>query len=156
MNYTIYASPLGDIALAGSDKGLSYADFQESKRPLVIATDWTRSDSPFTIALAMLDRYFAGKKPEFRLTYDLHGTPFQLSVWQFLQSIPCGTTLTYKQVAEQIGKPDAVRAVGTAIGRNPVSLFIPCHRVIGSNGSLTGYAGGLELKARLLAIEKSP
>jgi methylated-DNA-[protein]-cysteine S-methyltransferase len=156
MNYTIYPSPLGDIALAGSDRGLSYVDFQLSKRPLTLAPDWARSDAPFEAALEMLDRYFAGERPEFKLTYDLRGTPFQLLVWQLLQTIPCGNTLTYRQVAEQIGKPEAVRAVGTAIGRNPVSLFIPCHRVIGSNGSLTGYAGGLELKARLLEIEKQP
>jgi methylated-DNA-[protein]-cysteine S-methyltransferase len=153
MNYTIYSSPLGDIALAGTDKGLSYVDFQQSKRPLLIAEDWIMTDAPFEVALQTLDSYFAGNKPEFRLSYDLRGTPFQLSVWKFLQTIPCGKTLTYTQVAEGIGKPSAVRAVGTAIGRNPVSLFIPCHRVIGSNGSLTGYAGGVELKARLLQIE---
>jgi methylated-DNA-[protein]-cysteine S-methyltransferase len=153
MHYTIYTSPLGDIALAGSDKGLCYVDFQNSKRPLAIAKDWQRTDAPFKTAFKTLDAYFAGKKPEFKLTYDLRGTPFQLSVWEFLQTIPCGKTLTYTQVAEAIGKPAAVRAAGTAIGRNPITLFIPCHRVIGSNGALTGYAGGLELKAKLLQIE---
>jgi methylated-DNA-[protein]-cysteine S-methyltransferase len=155
MNYTIYVSPLGDIALAGTIRGLCYVDFQNSKRPLVIADDWKRTDAPFRAALKTLDNYFAGKKPEFNLTCDLQGTPFQLSVWKVLQTIPCGKTLTYAQVAEAIGKPSAVRAVGTAIGRNPVTLFIPCHRVIGSNGSLTGYAGGLELKAKLLQLELS-
>src|SRR5688572_24629973 len=155
MNYTIYASPLGDIALAGTAKGLCRVDFQNSKRPLVIAEDWKRSDAPFNAALKTLDNYFAGKKPEFKLSYDLRGTPFQLSVWEFLQTIPCGKTLTYAQVAKAIGKPAAVRAAGTAIGRNPISLFIPCHRVIGSNGSLTGYAGGVELKAKLLQMELS-
>ena len=153
MNYTIYTSPFGDIALAGTAKGLCYVDFQNSKRPLVIAEDWKRTDAPFKAALETLDNYFAGKKPEFKLSYDLHGTPFQLSVWNFLQTIPCGKTLTYTQVAEAIGKPAAVRAAGTAIGRNPIALFIPCHRVIGSNGSLTGYAGGVELKAKLLQLE---
>lgn len=153
MNYTIYASPLGDIALAGSSRGLCYVDFQNSKRPLVIADDWQRTDTPFKAALKTLDSYFAGNKPEFKLDYDLRGTPFQLSVWEFLQNIPCGKTLSYAQVAGAIGKPAAVRAVGTAIGRNPIALFIPCHRVIGSNGALTGYAGGLDLKAKLLKIE---
>jgi methylated-DNA-[protein]-cysteine S-methyltransferase len=155
MHYTIYASPLGDIALAGSDKGLCHVDFQHSKRPLLIADDWQKTATPFKAALATLDEYFAGKKPAFKLRYDLRGTPFQVSVWEFLQTIPCGKTLTYRQVAEAIGKPAAVRAVGTAIGRNPISLFIPCHRVIGSNGSLTGYAGGLDLKAKLLQMELS-
>ncbi|MES2624787.1 MAG: methylated-DNA--[protein]-cysteine S-methyltransferase [Pseudomonadota bacterium] len=153
MNYTIYPSLLGDIAIAGTDKGLCFVDFQTSKRPLLIAEDWTRTDAPFKAAIKTLDNYFAGKKPEFKLAYDLRGTPFQLLVWEFLQTIPCGKTLTYSQVAEGIGKPAAVRAVGTAIGRNPITLFIPCHRVIGSNGALTGYAGGLELKAALLKIE---
>lgn len=153
MNYTIYASPLGDIALAGSAKGLCFVDFQDSKRPLAVAEDWQRTDTPFKTALKTLDDYFAGKKPEFKLSYDLRGTPFQLAVWEFLQTIPCGETVTYTQVAEGIGKPAAVRAVGTAIGKNPIALFIPCHRVIGSNGSLTGYAGGLELKSKLLQIE---
>ena len=154
MNYTIYSSPLGDIALAGTDNGLCQVDFQNSKRPLKIADSWVQNDAPFKTACKILDNYFAGKKPDFnKLCYDLQGTAFQKAVWEFLLTISCGTTLTYKQVAEGIGRPAAVRAVGTAIGRNPVSLFIPCHRVIGSNGALTGYAGGLELKAKLLEIE---
>ena len=155
MHYTLYSSPLGDIALAANNKGLCHVDFQQSKRPLVLAEDWVQSNAPFTSALKTLDSYFAGKKPEFTLSYDLTGTPFQLSVWEFLQKIPFGQILTYTQVAAGIGKPAAVRAVGTAIGRNPITLFVPCHRVIGSNGSLTGYAGGVELKARLLEIERN-
>ena len=154
MHYTIYSSPLGAIALAGTNQGLCQVDFQNSKRPLAIAADWMQSDAPFKSALKTLDNYFAGNKPDFNeLRYDLHGTPFQKAVWEFLLTIPCGSTLTYKHVAEGIGKPAAIRAVGTAIGRNPVSLLVPCHRVIGSNGALTGYAGGLELKAKLLDIE---
>ena len=155
MNYATYSSPLGPIALAGNDKGLCRVDFQLSKRPLPIDPSWVQNEAPFKTAFKILDDYFANRKPDFRnLSYDLQGTTFQKEVWQFLLTIPCGSTLTYSQVAEGIGRPAAVRAVGTAIGRNPVSLFIPCHRVIGSNGALTGYAGGLELKARLLKIEQ--
>src|SRR5688500_7481564 len=122
MYYTIYPSPLGDIALAGTDKGLRPVDFQQSKRPLPIAAEGRSADPPLQAALLPLEHYFAGKEPVFKLSYHLRGTAFQLSVWELLQSIRCGTTLTYTEVAEGIGRSSAVRAVGTAIGRNPISI----------------------------------
>ncbi len=156
MYYTIYKSPLGAIALAGSEKGLCMVNFQDGKKLLPIASDWISHATPFSHAINILDRYFEGLNPDFDLSYTLQGTPFQLSVWQFLQTIAYGTTASYAKVATGIGKPTAVRAVANAIGQNPVALFIPCHRVIGSNGSLTGYAGGLQLKAQLLQLERTP
>ncbi len=155
MYYTIYKSPLGAIALIGSEKGLCMVSFQDGKKPLPIASDWIAYAKPFKHAIDILDHYFQGLNPDFDLSYTLQGTPFQLTVWHFLQTIAYGTTASYAKVAAGIGKPTAVRAVANAIGQNPVALFIPCHRVIGSNGSLTGYAGGLQLKAQLLQLERT-
>nr|WP_245804717.1 methylated-DNA--[protein]-cysteine S-methyltransferase [Halobacillus hunanensis] len=98
--------------------------------------------------------YFQGKRGRFTFSTDIKGTAFQHRVWEVLKQIPYGETFTYSQIAHMIGKPSAVRAVGTAIGANPVLVFIPCHRVVGKNGSLTGYRGGLEMKKNLLQIEK--
>ena len=102
---------------------------------------------------AQLDEYFSGMRQSFDLPYKLEGTPFQLSVWQELAKIPYGTTATYKEIAQRINHPKAYRAVGMANNKNPLCLIIPCHRIIGSDGSLTGYAGGLELKKFLLSLE---
>ena len=101
-----------------------------------------------------LDEYFAGTRTSFDVPLDLHGTPFQLAAWQALAGIPYGATRTYGEQADAIGRPTAVRAIGAANGRNPVSIVLPCHRVIGSNGSLTGFGGGLEVKAALLELER--
>ena len=101
---------------------------------------------------AQLDEYFAGTRTAFDLPLDLHGTPFQLAAWQALAEIPYGETRTYGEQADRIGRPSAVRAIGAANGRNPVSIVLPCHRVIGSNGSLVGFGGGLEVKAALLEL----
>jgi methylated-DNA-[protein]-cysteine S-methyltransferase len=100
-----------------------------------------------------LNDYFAGKLKEFSLKFDSSGTDFQRKVWRALAAIPFGETLSYREIAQQIGRPEAARAVGAAIGRNPVSIIVPCHRVIGSNGKLTGFAGGVETKAALLKLE---
>ncbi len=104
---------------------------------------------------AQLDEYFAGKRTEFDLDLDLHGTPFQRSVWNALTRIPFGETISYRQLAARIGRPTAVRAVGAANGANPVCLVVPCHRVIGADGSLTGFGGGIDVKRSLLTLEGS-
>jgi methylated-DNA-[protein]-cysteine S-methyltransferase len=153
MFYTIYSSPFGPLALAATDKGIAMADFDLSERPLVIGSDWKKQEQPFQKALLLLDQYFAGRQVVFDLDYDLSGTPFQQAVWNTLLRIRPGATRSYGEIATSLGKPSAARAAGTAIGRNPVTLLIPCHRVIGANGSLTGFAGGLPLKRKLLEFE---
>jgi methylated-DNA-[protein]-cysteine S-methyltransferase len=153
MYYTIYQSPFGPLVLAATDKGIAGADFRNSERPMLIGKDWISGESPFRHALKLLDQYFGGKKVVFDLDYDLSGTDFQRKVWQALLAIKPGSTLSYGEFATRLGKPSAARAAGAAIGKNPVTLLIPCHRVIGANGSLTGFAGGLALKRKLLEFE---
>jgi O-6-methylguanine DNA methyltransferase len=111
------------------------------------------SGEPLRQAVDQLGRYFAGERAQFTCPLDLHGTPFQLKVWNALTRIPYGETRSYAEIAREIGHPSAVRAVGAANGANPIAIIVPCHRVIGSNGSLTGYGGGLPTKAWLLALE---
>ncbi|MDH4449223.1 MAG: methylated-DNA--[protein]-cysteine S-methyltransferase [Rhodoferax sp.] len=150
-----WGSPLGPMVLAGHDAGLLGIWFEQQKH--YPALDGLPIDSHPTTreAQAQLAAYFAGERTHFALTLDLStGTAFQQSVWQALMAIPCGLTISYAALSQQIGKPSAVRAVAAAVGRNPVSIVLPCHRVVGSNGSLTGYAGGLERKAALLNLEQ--
>ena len=116
---------------------------------------WQQDDGPFKAVAIQLAEYFAGQRQVFDVPLKLEGTPFQQTIWQALARIPYGVTMTYAQLASQIGKPQACRAVGNANGRNPVSIIIPCHRVIGTNGRLTGYAGGLDNKQWLLELERS-
>ena len=111
-------------------------------------------DEPNEAAIREIHEYLRGERQGFDLPLDLRGTPFQLSVWDALKHIPYGQTTSYGAIAEHVGRPKAVRAVGQAVGANPVAIVLPCHRVIGSSGNLTGYAGGLPLKERLLALEK--
>jgi methylated-DNA-[protein]-cysteine S-methyltransferase len=153
MYYTTYNSPLGLLELAATDRGIAKADFRQSERPLLIGNDWIRKEQPFHKALQLLDQYFAGGKVVFNLDYDLTGTEFQRKVWRALLKIKPGRTMSYGEFATSLGKPSAARAAGAAIGKNPVTLLIPCHRVIGANGSLTGFAGGLPLKRKLLEFE---
>jgi methylated-DNA-[protein]-cysteine S-methyltransferase len=115
---------------------------------------WQPSDAPFAAIRAQLAEYFAGERQQFDVPLKLAGTPFQQRVWQELVRIPFGTTITYAQLAQRVGKPTASRAVGHANGRNPISILVPCHRVIGANGKLTGYAGGVDKKQWLLAWER--
>jgi methylated-DNA-[protein]-cysteine S-methyltransferase len=142
-------SPIGRLLLTGTGKGLSGLYLHE-REP---APDWIPDDSRLEEAASQLRRYFARELREFDLALDLDGTPFQLEVWNALRAIPYGETCSYGELARAIGRPAAVRAVGLANGRNPVSIVVPCHRVIGSNGSLTGYGGGLERKKYLLDLE---
>jgi len=152
MNDTIwstYESPLGTLTLVGGDAGLSDLLFPGSE-----PRDETGRDRlAFADVAAQLDDYFAGQRRQFNLQLDLNGTPFQLAVWEQLRTIPYGTTVTYGELARRIGRPDRIRAVGGAVGRTPVPIIVPCHRVIGADGSLTGYGGGLPRKRALLAHE---
>ncbi len=152
---THFASPIGSMILAATDKGLAGVWF-EGQKHLPAFDAWPVQDShPMLVkAVTQLREYFAGQRTQFGLPLDLHGgTAFQQSVWQALLHIPAGGTTSYSDIGQRIGKPAAVRAVGAAVGRNPVSIVVPCHRVLGRDGSLTGYAGGLERKSALLQLE---
>ena len=150
-----YESPLGPMILAATPRGLAGVWF-EGQRHLPDSAGWAQEPEHVILrqAQAQLEEYFAGKRNAFDLPLDLQGgTLFQQSVWQALLAIPRGNTTSYGLLSQRIGQPSAVRAVAAAIGRNPLSIVIPCHRVLGSNGSLTGYAGGLERKTALLQLE---
>ena len=148
---TEYESPFGPLTLRGGPRGLSALRFPGHGGPLVEV-----ADDPGLLGEAkrQLDEYFAGSRQRFELALDLHGTPFQRAVWDRLLAIPYGTTTTYGAVAQALGRPDRVRAVGAAIGRTPVPIIVPCHRVVGANGALTGYGGGLHRKRALLDLER--
>ncbi|MDB5944036.1 MAG: methylated-DNA--protein-cysteine methyltransferase [Ramlibacter sp.] len=150
-----YDSPLGPMVVAATDSGLAGLWF-EGQRHLPDHSGWPHAPRhPVLVeAVAQLADYFAGKRTQFDLPLDLQGgTAFQQSVWQALLAIPPGGTTSYGDLSQRVGRPAAVRAVGAAIGRNPLSIVVPCHRVLGRDGSLTGYAGGLERKSALLALE---
>jgi len=150
----IVATPLGPVLIARSARGLVGLWFEGQKfHPGALAAPRRDDDPLLQRAAAQLRRYFAGDGAPFELPLDLHGTPFQRSVWQSLLQIPAGTTRSYGALASALGAPRAARAVGAAVGRNPVSLLVPCHRAVGSDGALTGYAGGLDRKRALLALE---
>jgi len=155
MYFTITSSPYGDIALTANDLGLTALSFQQGALPLVINDDYIESPGHFTAACQQLAEYFAGSRTVFDLQLDPQGTPFQQKVWQALTTIKQGDTQSYLWIAKLINNEKAVRAVGAANGKNPIALIIPCHRVIGADGKLTGYAGGLALKAKLLMHEKA-
>jgi methylated-DNA-[protein]-cysteine S-methyltransferase len=147
--YTIFASPIGDLLLTGDGAALTGVDFLDRVADPV----GQRDDGAFGAARAQLRAYFGGELTEFSLDLAPRGTPFQQRVWSALRTIPYGTTTTYGKLATALGNARAMRAVGLANGRNPISIVIPCHRVIGANGSLTGYGGGMERKQWLLAWE---
>jgi methylated-DNA-[protein]-cysteine S-methyltransferase len=155
MHYAEFPSPLGTLLLAASDRGLTGLYFEQHKY-FDGPGAWTRNaDHPhLRAAAAQLDEYFAGRRTQFDLALDMKGTPFQQAVWSALQALPFGAISTYQAIASGLSCPLAVRAVGTAIGRNPVSIIVPCHRVLGKSGKLSGYAGGLDRKSYLLAHEK--
>src|SRR5215510_6407205 len=148
-------SPVGSLTLVASDDGLA-AILWENDRPGRVRLDVVAEDADHPVLRAterQLAEYFAGRRKVFDLELDFAGTAFQEKVWRALLAIPFGETRTYAQIARQIGRPSAVRAVGAANGRNPISIVAPCHRVIGSSGELTGFAGGLAIKAQLLRLE---
>jgi methylated-DNA-[protein]-cysteine S-methyltransferase len=153
MLYCTLESPLGDLLLAGDEDKLRMLYMQGGHNPMRVAGGWTRSEEAFALARAQLEEYFAGRRRGFDLALDPAGSPFELAVWRALLAIPYGETVSYGELAARIGRPGAPRAVGVANARNPISVIVPCHRVIGADGSLTGYGGGLERKRLLLDLE---
>ncbi len=154
ITYTEHDSPLGSLILAATEGGMHGLYFAEHRH--FKGTEGWQRDAQLPLlreAGAQLDAYFAGRRSDFDLPLAGHGTAFQQAVWQALCTIPFGQMLSYGQLAQQLGRPKAVRAVGAAIGRNPLSIIVPCHRVVGATRALTGYAGGLERKRSLLALE---
>ena len=149
-SWTVYESPLGPLTLLGGQVGLRAMYFPGRSGPLDEAA---RDPRPFADAIDQLAQYFAGQRRRFELSLSLEGTVFQRRVWAALAEIPFGCTTSYGELAAQICRPDRVRAVGAAVGRTPVPIIVPCHRVIGADGSLTGYGGGLQRKQWLLELE---
>lgn len=153
MRYRTVESPIGVLTLAGESNRLRHVRMiEQTYEPN--RDGWAHDDSAFTDVVEQLDEYFRGERQEFDVELDLVGTEFQRTVWAALQTIPYGETRSYGEIAAQIGTPGASRAVGLANGHNPISIIVPCHRVIGANGSLTGYGGGLDRKKLLLGMEK--
>jgi methylated-DNA-[protein]-cysteine S-methyltransferase len=168
MNYTTLESPVGEL-LASADSegritGLHFLTGEEGPgspaydrlrhgRAAARDSGWVRDERPLAPLRLQLEEYFAGERQEFELDLAPSGTPFQLSVWRALRAIPYGETASYGEIAAAVGQPGAARAVGGANNRNPIAIVVPCHRVIGASGSLTGYGGGLPRKERLLALE---
>ena len=155
MYYTYHDSPLGSLLLAGSDTALEVISFPEGHKARRAEPDWIRDADRFQNVREQLDQYFAGERTQFDLDLAPSATRFQRKVLDALLEIPYGETRSYLDIARQIGNPKAVRAVGGANGSNPIPIVIPCHRVVGSNGSLTGFGGGIEAKRFLLALEGS-
>lgn len=153
MYYDIIESPIGPILLAGDEKGLRHLNFLKGKKIIEVPADWIENKKFFREVARQLEDYFSGKLQSFNLELAPEGTDFQKSVWKALCEIPYGETRTYKEIAVSIGKPKAYRAVGLANNRNPVAIIVPCHRVIGADGKLTGYASGLDIKEFLLRLE---
>ena len=153
---TTWLGPLGPMVVAATDEGLAGVWFEDQRHMPDNAMWRVAPEHPILVqATRQLKEYFSGERTHFDLPLDLQGgTSFQQSVWQALLAIPSGATTSYGEISTRIGKPAAVRAVGAAVGRNPVSVIVPCHRVLGRDGSLTGYAGGLERKTALLALEQ--
>ena len=153
--YKVFDSPVGKLKLVASEVGLVAVLWENENPRRVPLTDLIEDgQQPILLkAERQLSEYFTGQRSAFSLPLDMRGTPSQKGVWRILQAIPFGQTLSYGQIAQRLGRPAASRAVGAANGRNPISIVIPCHRVIGSGGKLTGFAGGLDVKARLLRHE---
>jgi methylated-DNA-[protein]-cysteine S-methyltransferase len=154
IRYRMMDSPIGPLALAGHGPVLTNLRMIDQTHEPSRA-DWVPDERAFPDAVDQLDAYFAGKRTDFDLELSLLGSEFQRRVWQALLTIPYGETRSYGQIAEQIGASGAARAVGLANGRNPIAIIVPCHRVIGASGSLTGYGGGLNRKRSLLELEKT-
>ena len=154
VDYAWMESPVGRLLIAGDAAGVRRILFAEGRREVQPETGWSENAEALSEVIRQLRAYFAGVLREFRLPLAPEGTPFQRRVWQELLKIPYGSTISYGELARRLGNPSASRAVGLANGANPISIVVPCHRVIGSNGRLTGYGGGLKNKAWLLALER--
>jgi methylated-DNA-[protein]-cysteine S-methyltransferase len=155
--YKYVASPVRKLKLVASETGLIAILWENDNPRRVRLADLVEDNNQGILVETerQLNEYFAGKRDEFSIPLDMRGTAFQKNVWRALQAIPFGKTRSYGEIANQVGRPTASRAVGAANGRNPISIVVPCHRVVGSSGKLTGFAGGLEAKAHLLNLETS-
>ena len=153
MKYTEIDSPIGTLILTRDDDGITGLYLPGSRKPTVIHPTWQRDDAAFDDVRTQLGEYFAGTRRDFDLPLHPRGTAFQLRAWDALNDIPYGETTSYGKQAAAIGFPDGARAVGAANGQNPIPIIVPCHRVVGANGSLVGYGGGLDAKRWLLAHE---
>lgn len=151
--YDYLATPIGNLLLAADAQGLREVWFETGKHKKEPDPQWQRNAAKVAFAAKQLNEYFAGERQDFDLPLHPIGTPFQVNVWHALARIPYGATISYGELARRIGQPEAVRAVGAANGRNPIPIILPCHRVIGADGSLTGFGGGLPTKRFLLAME---
>jgi len=155
IRYCYIESMVGRLLVAGDEGGLRYISFMEGKHRITPEIDW-KEDQPYLgEPIRQLELYFQGRLKQFSLKLAPQGTPFQLDVLRALQDVPYGETISYGGLAQRIGRPNASRAVGAANARNPLPIVIPCHRVIGSNGSLVGFGGGLEIKRKLLDLERT-
>lgn len=153
MYYCYLETPIGELLLAGETDALFVIGFPKGAMRRDPEPDWIYNEKPLAAVCEQLQEYFAGTRKEFDLSLELSGTEFQVSVLEALQAIPYGQTTSYGAIAKQIGRPKALRAVGAANGRNPIPIIVPCHRVIGSTGNLTGFGGGLDTKEALLRLE---
>jgi methylated-DNA-[protein]-cysteine S-methyltransferase len=155
IDYAWMESPVGKLMIAGDVSGVRQILFTEGRLAVGPKPGWNENAEALGEVIRQLRAYFSGSLREFRLPLAPEGTPFQQRVWQKLRNIPYGSTISYGELARRLGNPSAYRAVGMANGANPISIVLPCHRVIGSNGKLTGYGGGLKNKAWLLALERA-
>jgi methylated-DNA-[protein]-cysteine S-methyltransferase len=151
--YTTVDSPIGELLLLGDGDTLHGLYMQAGRKPMAVRPNWQRDDDAFPEARRQLAEYFTGERTSFDLQLHLEGGAFQRTVWHALTEIPYGQTISYGELARRIGRPDLARAVGTANGQNPIAVIVPCHRVIGADGKLVGYGGGLENKRLLLDLE---
>ncbi len=155
MIYDYFPTDLvGTLVLAGDEKGLRHLNFINGKHPVTVQGHWQRDTTHFATVKTQLAAYFKGERKTFDVDLYPQGTPFQMKVWSALLAVPYGEVVSYQWIARRIGRPSAVRAVGAANGRNPIAIIIPCHRVIGKDGRLTGYGGGVDVKRRLIRLEK--
>jgi methylated-DNA-[protein]-cysteine S-methyltransferase len=152
--YTMVSSPVGPLLLHGDGESLHGLHFSTGAKKKEAEAGWREDPAPFRQAARQLDSYFAGRLHHFDLPLAPEGTPFQLRVWSALREIPYGRTISYGELARRVGNPNASRAVGLANGSNPIAIIVPCHRVIGANGKLTGFGGGIDVKRRLLELEQ--
>ena len=153
MYYCYIDTPIGELLLAGEEDALSMIGFPKGSMRRDPEPDWIYNEKPLAEARRQLHEYFAGERKAFDLPLHLSGTEFQVSVLEALQKIPYGETVSYGEIAKRIGRPKAMRAVGAANGRNPIPIVVPCHRVIGSSGDMTGFGGGIDTKEALLRLE---
>jgi methylated-DNA-[protein]-cysteine S-methyltransferase len=153
--FTTMPSPIGLLTLTSDGRALTSVRFEDDEAAQRPPPGWLRDERPLRAARRQLEEYFAGERAAFDLPLAMHGTPFQLRVWRALCAIPFGTTASYGEIARRIGAPAASRAVGGANHRNPIAIVVPCHRVIGADGSLTGYGGGESRKRKLLDLERT-